>query len=675
MRNASHESSVAKFLFIEMFGTAVLTLVVALSTYQSWRTIGVIFYGVVYYMLLRGLSMFHLRYTESTRDGDDVNIEDDQSDLISLTPRFNPALTVAHFLMTGPFYNGSILKGIALLLASASSNTVGAMIGGTALMKIFEKPDGSALYDVYHYGLSYKQHNYTDVFASLSKTANNNTGIQAQMEKGFNKFVLGTRAVTYESLDHLYTNGAWVEFVGLCLLAYAFTVDDGYRSRAVDLDHHKTGSDLGKPVAVATAATLVGYVFADYTTGICNPAIAWGIFMGHDISAFWPHLVSSGVALLYICILCILGACLRQALHVFDPIKDKTKATWFSWGYDNIFLQFGGLFFLTVLALHSVGDIGVTSPMRPERWSTDAPIFYGLATAALVWTARHIGNNHDYFNPLANVSVRFVALLGYAQGTHEESKEEGAITKFIFVIIRDALAVFTGVVYCFYVSPMRDGHPHVSHFVAVGFASYNTKVFKDSISLPGETEATAFQQSIAQGISWPYLIAPEIIATGMLVLVTMGAVLQDKELRKSNALLFGLVSALNIYLFGTLTTGTCNAWLSMFSLLIDGNWSEFWSERVGIVHVAGVLTLILIVTILLFDDMLNERGEGRSGVGLDVKMAEVVQGVPVGEAILISTKSHAVHYAPMKSMDRDSTQFVSNAESDKSKTSIGMWEM
>jgi len=671
MRNASHESSIAKFLFIEMFGTAVLTLVVAFSTYQSWRTIGVIFYGIVYYMLLRGLSMFHLRYTEFSKEED---VEHDQSNVISLTPRFNPALTVAHFLLTGPFYNGSILKGIVLLLATTSSNTIGAMIGGTALMKVLKKPHGTALDDVYHYGLAYKQHNYTDVFASLSNEAGKDTSIQGQLTYFLTQFKLGTRAVTYESLDHLYTNGAWVEFVGLCLLAYAFTVDDGYRTRAVDLSRHKTGSSLGKPIAVATMATLVGYVFADYTTGICNPAIAWGIFMNHKISAFWPHLVSSAVALLYICVLCIIGGILRSVLHKVDPVKDKTNATWFSWGYDNTFLQFGGLFFLTVLAMHSVGDIGVTSTVRPERWSTVAPIFYGIATASLVWVARHTGNNHDYFNPLANVSVRFVALLGYAQGNREESRKQGEITKFIFVIIRDAFAVFSAMVYCFYVSPMRDGHPHVSHFVAVGFASYNTKVFEDSISQQGVTEATAFEESMAKGISWPYLIAPEIIATGMLILVTMGAVLQDEQHRKSNALLFGLVSALNIYLFGTITTGTCNAWISMFSLLIDGNWSLFWSERVGIVHVAGVLTLILIITILLFDDMLNERGDEGSGDGLDVKMAGMLEGVPVTYAILISTKTDSVHYTPMKSMDHDSTQFSSQQKSDN-KTSVGTWDM
>lgn len=673
MRNSSHESSIAKFLFIEMFGTAMLTLVVALSTYQAWRTIGVIFYGVVYYMLLRGLSMFHLRYTSSRKDGEGEE-ESDSSDVISLTPRFNPALTVAHFLMSGPFYNGSTFKAFALLLASASSNAVGAMVGGTALMKIFEKPGDIALYDVYDYGTSYKAHNYTELFADVSKKIDKNAGVQAEMANMFNKFQLGARAVTYESLDHLYTKGAWIEFVGLCLLAYAFTVDDGYRTHAVDLKRHKTGSSLGKPIAVATVATLVGYVFADYTTGICNPAIAWGIFMGHDISSFWPHLISSGVALLYLLVLCITGGFLRHVLHKADPVADKSKATWFSWGYDNTFLQFGGLFFLSVLALHSVGDVGVTSPLRPERWSTVAPIFYGIATAALVWVARHIGSNHDYFNPLANVSVRFVALLGYAEGNREESREQGAITKFVFVVIRDALAVLSAVVYYYYVSPMRDGHPHASHFVAVGFASYNTKAFQNAISKPGMSEADAFDQSIAQDISWPYLIAPEIIATGMIVLVTMGAVLQHEDHRKSNALLFGLVSALNIYLFGTLTTGTCNAWISMFSLQIDGNWSEFWSERVGLVHVAGVLTLILIVTILLFDDMLNERGEGGSGDGLDVKMAQAVEGVPVGDAIFISTKSDAAQYSPMKSIDRDSTAFVSDA-GNNNKASVSMWEM
>jgi len=665
MLNASHESSIAKFLFIEMFGTAVLTLVIALTSYQAWRTIGVIFYGLVYYMLLRGLSMFQLRYTHSGKDGD--------KDDVSLTPRFNPALTMAHFLMSGPRYNGSLLKAITLLLASASSNAVGAMVGGTALMKIFEKPDGVALYDVYHYGTSYKQHDYTEIFAGISKSAGNQTGVQAEMANAFHKFQLGVRAITYESLDHLYTEGAWIEFVGLCLLAYAFTVDDGYRTHAVDLNRHKTGSSLGKPVAVGAVATLVGYTFADYTTGICNPAIAWGIFMNHDISLFWPHLISSAVALLYLFVICLLGMATRSSLDVFDPISDKSQASWFNWAYDNTFLQFGGLFFLTILALHSVGDVGVTSPLRPERWSTVASIFYGLATAALVWVARHIGDNHDYFNPLANVSVRFVALLGYTEGNHEESRKHGAITKFIFVIVRDALAVYVGVVYYYYVGPMRDGHPHVSHFVAVGFASYNTKAFQAAISKPDTTEAHALHQSMADGISWPYLIAPEVIATGMLMAVTMGALLQDEGRRKSNALLFGLVSALNIYLFGTLTTGTCNAWISMFSLQIDGNWSEFWSERVGLVHVAGVLTLILIVTILLFDDMLNERGKEEGGAGLDVKLSQAMEGVPAAESAgPASAKSTAAQYTPMKSLDDASTEFVSGT---MNKTSCSMWDM
>jgi len=661
MMIASHDSSIAKFLFIEMVGTAILTLVVALSTYQSWRTIGVLAYGIVYYMLLRGLSMFHLSYTSS----DDS--DGDKTDVVSLTPRFNPALTVAHFLLSGLRYNGSIFKSLALLLASAASNVIGAMIGGTALMKIFRKPGGTALDDVFHYGTSYRAHNYTSYrahnYTSIFDDASE-SGVQGTVYALLDKFRLSARAATYESLDHLYTSGALIEFVGLCVLVYAFTVDDGYRTHAV-AEKHTTGGSLGKPMAVGVAATIVGYTFADYTSGICNPAISWGIFMNHNTSSFWPHFASSGVALLYIAVLCLLGNLLTRIL---PPITDRRSATWFNWGYDNTFLQFGGLFFLTVLVLHSAGDLGPTAVLRPERWTTVGPIYYGIAVAALVWAARHVGSNHDYFHPLANVSVRFVALLGYTQGGDEESREHGEITKFVFVVIRDAAAVFTAVVYYYYVGPSRDGHPHTSHFVAMGFASYDTKVFQGAL-LQGVGTSEALQLAIGQGISWPYLVAPEILGASMLVLVTIGAVLQDEQHRKSNALLFGLVSALIVYLFGSVTSGTCNAWISMFTLQIDGDWSEFWSQRVGLVHVAGILTLTLIIAILLFDDMYNERGAGKPGIPLDVKMAQVVDEVVIAETPVATIKSGA-RYAPMKAVD--DTSFSMSSKGD---TSDPMWSI
>lgn len=364
----------------------------------------------------------------------------------------------------------------------------------------------------------------------------------------------------------------------------------------------------------------------------------------------------------------------EKTMNVFSgenkQATEKNKATWLSWGYDNTFLQFGGLFFLTLLALHSVGDVGVSAKLRPERWSTDGALFYGFGVAALIWVARHIECNHDYFHPLANISVRFVALLGYAQGDNKESKRHGEITKFIFVAIRDAMAVFSAVAYYFYVSPIRDGNPHTSHFVAVGFASYNTAVFKDAVSKPGASESEALQLAIVQGVSWPYLLAPEIIGSAALVLVTMGSVLQTKEHRKWNALVFGMVSALIIYLFGDMTTGTCNPWISMFSLQIDGNWSEFWSTRVGLVHVAGVLTLILIVAILLFDDMYNERGSGKGGTSL-VDIVSKAAGFDNMIVVTQNSESKA-HYTPMKSAGNSSTAFVPNTNGG---TSVSMWDV
>ena len=645
----SHDSVIAKFLFIEMVGTSALTWVVAMSTYQGWRTIGVIFYGIVYFLLLRGLSVFHLRYKKS-QGGDD-------QDVVSLTPRFNPALTLSHFFKTGFSYNGHVSKAVALVLAIASSNAVGAMIGGAALMKIFEKPGGTALDDVFAYGTTYREHNYTSIFPEVTNGPSNATFIKAAM----GSTQLLARAVTYESLDHLYTGGAWVEFVGLCVLTYAFTVDDKKGTDAVDLD--RPSSSLGKPAAVGTASALIGYIFADYTAGICNPAIIWGIFMHHDISSFWPHLVSSGVALLYLMVILLLG----MRFMTKEVVADSSgNVTFLCWAYDNTFLQFGGTFLLVILALHSVGDMGVTAPLRPERWCTVGPIFYGLATASLVWVARHTGKNHEYFNPLANVSVRFLALLGYGDGDGKKSKREAEIKKFVFVVIRDALSVFTAVVYYYYVSPMRDSNPHTSHFVAVGFASYNTKHFQASISKQGASESDAFKASIEGGISWAYLIAPEIIGTAMLVVVTTGSVFQDELRRKSNAFLFGVVSALNVYLFGNLTTGTCNAWISLFSLQIDGNFSEFWSDRVGLVHVAGVLTLILFVTMLLFDDMFNERGEGMRGDRLDKKLTRSLWTATYSNDSLEG-------YAKVELSDEAATAFVSGDSGND--TPSHSWEM
>lgn len=656
MWNPSHDSSIAKFLFVEMIGTAVLTLIVALSTYQSWRTTGVIAYGVVYYMLLRGMSMFHLRYTKSGEDNKDHDV--------SITPRFNPALTVAHFCISLSTYSGNLMKTIALILAGTASNVVGAMIGGTALMKVLQKPGGSAIDDVYRYSSSYRIHNFTDIIPDINvptvSSSNTTSLAQHQLHTVLKHFSSVMRVATYESFDHYYTAGSFIEFVGLCILAYAFTVDDEYRTHRVNTDKYKSGAELGKPIAVGAAAMLVAYTFADYTTGICNPAISWGILMNHDMDSFYKHLTSSGAALLYLFVLCILCWVVENGMKRCTSNEgeggtkaEKAHADWINWIYDNTFLQFGGLFFLTLLALHSVGDLGTPSTLRPERWSIFGPIFYGIAIAALVWTARHTDFNHDYFHPLANISVRFVALLGYAEGDHNESMKHGSIGRFVFVIIRDAVSVFLGVVYYYYVSPMRNMEPHTSHFVAAGFSTYNTEAFKSAVSKPGAKESEAFAASIDQGVSWPYLLAPEIIGSAMLVLVTMGAVLQDPNMRKRNGLVFGIVSALIVYLFGTVTTGTCNAWLSMFSLLIDGNWSEFWSLRVGVVHVAGVLTLVFIVAILLFDDMYNERG-------LDTFVRKAV-----GDTAILYTR--VPKSAPVNTNEGTSSSAAT--------TSVTMWDM
>ena len=681
IQSLSHDSSVAKFLFIEMVGTALLTFVVAMSTYYAWRTVGVVAYGAMYYLLLRGLSVFHLRYTTEPKKNAD-GTENENSMEVSLTPRFNPALTFAHFFTTSFRYAGDYGKTLLLLIACVASNALGGMIGGTALMKIFKKPGGTALDDVYKYSSSYRtlgSGNSTSLFSSAQKA-----GGQAGMG-AVEAVYAGLRAVSFESMDHLYTEGALVEFVGLCLLAYAFMVDDKRHTHAVDIDKHKTGSTLAKPVAVGAVATLVGYTFADYTGGTCNPAIAWGILMDHDISASYPHLVSSGVALLYILILGVLKWGL-QHLTTSMYSKDKSgddDATWKEWFYENTFFQFGGLFFLTVFVLHSGTDLEGSGKLRPERWTTVGAIFYGFAIAILVWAARHMNFNHDYFHPLANVAVRFVSLLGHAQEKDaKEVTKHGHVIKFVYVILRDAAAVWVGVLYYLYVSPMRDGHPHASHFVALGFASYDSKTFESVVSTSSESDA--FTSAAAKGMHWAYLLGPEIAGSAMLVIVTLGATIMDPRVQKMNGLLFGLISGIIVYLFGSITTGTCNAWLSMFSLMVDGHFaSEFWSLRVGTIHAAGALTLVLIVAILLFDDMYNERGKPPSyndTIGEKiVKQFGTANFVTetYSDALVVATRGQGsgVKYSPMTKQSSGAESSFSVAAPSANGGSCGKWDM
>lgn len=634
----SERSALIPFFLFELIGTAALTAVVAISTYQGWRVLGVIFFGLMYYGLLRGMSTFSLRYTMEKDDEPQTkgnNYEDQpQKGEVTLSPRFNPVLSAAHFMITGGFlprYNGSLWKPFAIVIGCTISNVLGAMLGGAALFTIIKKPGGTALDDVYKFGTSYMVHNINNtkthsggVTTPMSQTSMEH--VMQDMYGNIQRITLIARDSSYESLDHLYTESVAMELVALMVLIYAFTVDDTKGTDAVAAG--KTADALGKPTAVAISSLLLAYTFADYTGGIFNPAITYGIYMDHDLSRFWPHLWSACFALiLLICIVIV---------FVKIPKAGMSKFETSGWYYDHFAFQFSGLFLLTLLVLQSVGDLGI-STLRPERWTTVGPIFYGLGIGTLIWIARHMGYRRDYFHPLANAASGLFSVLSY---TESDPIGYGQLA---FVIVRDAAAVAAATGFFFYVSPLRNAQPHLSHFVALGFSTYDTKTFIEMVSQPIMSETKALQSAAEKGVSWAFLIGPEIIGSLVIMALVMATSMNEsnKNSTKLNAVRFGSVSALLVYLFGNINGGLYNAWLSLFSLLWSGNISEFASDRVGRVHAFGPIILILVAALLKLDEKYNNRNGSLQNV---IKT--------------ISGSAHVTMYTPMQPKDSENTVFA-----------------
>ena len=542
------------FFLLEMIGATMLAAVVGISSYHGWRTFGALFYGLVYYALLSSLQAFSLHYTNNDDEGEAKDF--------TLTPRFNPLLTAAHFLIapggTYPRYENSFRMVLFIVLGSTAFTVAGALIGGSVLTWLIKKPGGIALDDVYKFGTSYIVHNGST-----------------------------PRPTTIESFDHFYAEGAGMEFVGICVLAYAFTVDDKEGTDAVDVDKHKPGAFLGKPIAVGLAATLVAYTMADYTGGICNPAISFGIYAFHDIEAFKPHGWSTASVLLYLFVAVLLFV---HAIGYSDKAKNIKR------GY----LPFVGLFLLTILILQSSGDLTLDKK-RPERWTTVGPIYYGIAVSTLVWIAQYVGCRNEFFHPLVNLAVSLVEVIHEGIGKEKSRAKEGlhGMYRIVMVVIRDALAVLAGVLFYYFVSPMKDGHPHASHFVAQGFASYDTDAFRKKLSMPNATEAEALETALTKGLSAGYLYAPEVLGVFML-LSALPVDFSEKHHDAQHSrisIMYGATSALVVYLFGDVTTGTVNAWITAFLLAASGNISEFWTLHVGVVHLVGIITAIVVILV------------------------------------------------------------------------------
>ena len=639
----NEKSVLISFFLIETIGTTFLTAVVALSTYQGWRALGVIFFGLVYYGLLRGMKKFGLRY----RSRGEIYEEGKESEKITMSPRFNPVLVMAHFIITGnglAQYNGNYLKPIAIVIGCTISNVIGAMIGGAAFLTVIKKPGGTALDDVYKFGTSYLTHNMSavgghsgNITTPLSQTSAEYLfqGVYSMIQKA----TIVARDSSYESPDHLYTEGVAMELIGIFVLAYAFTVDDTKGSNAVSVERH--ADSLGKPAAVSISALLLAYTFADYTGGVFNPAIAFGIYMDHDLSRFWPHLWSSFVAL----VLLLFGVLIFvTAPKAGMSANKKSSAKWY---YDHFGFQFTGLFLLTLLVLQSVGDLGI-STLRPERWTTVGPIFYGLAIGSMVWVARHMGYRRDYFHPLANAACGLFSILDYT-----ESDPIG-YGQFAFVLVRDALAVAAANGFFYYVSPLRNGKPHLSHFVALGFSTYDTTTFTTMISQPIMDETEALQAAAKKGTSWAFSVGPEVLGTLIILGVVMAGSMNESS--KINAIRFGSISGLLVYLFGSINSGLYNPWLSLFSLQYSGNFSEFNSDRVGRIHAFGPIVLVLVAGILKLDDKYNNREDS---------MGNTIKALSE-----IDSKTSAAKYTAMESDNAESTVFTVTTGS-----SASNWDM